>query len=156
MKVYFGKSLISQLFLGIFQKKSVDRVVLTSSIHSWYQIPGNTSKSIQKNCKIWLFWDLHRQFPSCQVLEQNGYDLRNQHPSISQKRIFRSLHFTKNLKIETCVSKFKGNFAENFTRLFSHVLWMEKRQIVPKLVITLCSKASSSNPSWSCRLSEGY
>jgi hypothetical protein len=31
------------------------------------------------------------------------YDLWNQHPSISQKRIFRSLHFTKNIKIDTCV-----------------------------------------------------
>ncbi len=106
LKVYFRKSLISQLLLRIFQKKFEDTVVLTSSIHFWCQIPGNTSKSIQKNCKIWLFWHLHCQFPGKpEVIQQNGYDLRNQHPSISQKRIFWSLHFTKNLKIETCVIK---------------------------------------------------
>ncbi len=104
LKVYFRKSLISQLLLGIFQKKFVDKINLTSSIHFWCQIPGNTSKSIRKFCKIWLFWELHRQFPrKPEVLQQNGYDLRNQHPSISQKRVFWSLHFTKNLKIETCV-----------------------------------------------------
>ncbi len=35
--------------------------------------------------------------------QQNGSDPRNLHPSIPQKRIFWSLQFTKNLKIEHCV-----------------------------------------------------
>jgi hypothetical protein len=92
LKVYFRKSLITQLLLGIFHKKFVDKINLTSSIHFWYQTHRNFSKSIQKICKIWLFWDLHRQFPGkLEVIQQNGYDLRNQHPSISQKRVFWSL-----------------------------------------------------------------
>jgi hypothetical protein len=33
LKVYFRKSLISQLLLRIFQKKIVDKVILTSSIN---------------------------------------------------------------------------------------------------------------------------
>jgi hypothetical protein len=53
------------------------------------------------------------------VLEQNGYDLWNQHPSISLKRIFWSLQFTKNRKFEICEIDHiampridSGNFAE--------------------------------------------
>ncbi len=105
------------MLLGIFQKKFVDKINLTSSIHFWCQIPGNTSKSIRKFCKIWLFWELHRQFPGKpEVLQQNGYDLRNQHPSISQKRLFWSLHFTKNLKIETCEIKTKLRYIKIKTK----------------------------------------
>ncbi len=119
MKVYFRKSLISQLLLGIFQKKFVDALILMSSIHFWYQVPGKTSKFIQKNCKIWLFWYLHRQFPGKpELLEQNGFDLWNQHPSISQKRIFWSLHFTKNLKIDTCVVDKKNH---NKCKIFFYI-----------------------------------
>ncbi len=46
--VYFTKSIISQLLLGIFQKRFVDRVILTSSIHFWCQIAGKASKNIKK------------------------------------------------------------------------------------------------------------
>ncbi len=96
---------------GNFPEKIVDMLILTSSIHFWCQVPGKISKSIQKNSEIWLFWYLHRRFPGKpEVLEQNGYDLRNQHPSISQKRMFWSLHFTKNLKIDTCVMKYFHRF----------------------------------------------
>jgi hypothetical protein len=49
LKVYFRKSLISQLLLGIFQRKVVNRVILTSSIHFCQQIPRKSSKFIQKN-----------------------------------------------------------------------------------------------------------
>ncbi len=82
----------------------IDTLVLTSSINFWYQIHGKSSKFIQKNSEIWQFWYLHRQFPEkLEVLELNGCDIWNQHPSVSQKRTFYSLHFTKNLKIDTCI-----------------------------------------------------
>jgi hypothetical protein len=39
-----------------------------------------------------VFWYLLRQFPEkLEVIQQNGYDLWNQHPLISLKRIFLSL-----------------------------------------------------------------
>jgi hypothetical protein len=48
-----------------------------------------------------VVYNLHRQFPGkLEVIQQNGYDLWNQHPSISLKRIFWSLQFTKNRKFE--------------------------------------------------------
>jgi hypothetical protein len=49
------------------------------------------------------------------VIQQNGYDLQNQHPSISQKHIFWTLQFTKNLKIEQCViiSKNRKTFKQS-------------------------------------------
>ncbi len=51
-----------------------------------------------------MFWNLLCQFPGkLEVIQQNGYDLWNQHPSISLKRIFWSLQFTKNRKFEICV-----------------------------------------------------
>jgi hypothetical protein len=53
-----------------------------------------------------------------EVFEQNGYDLWNQHPSISQKRIFWSLHFTKNLKIDTCVVDKKN---QNKSKIFFYI-----------------------------------
>ncbi len=92
LKVYFRKSLKSQLLLGNFQKKIMGMINLTSSIRFCQQIARKFSKFIQKNCKIWVFWYLLRQFPEkLEVIQQNGYDLWNQHPLISLKRIFLSL-----------------------------------------------------------------
>jgi hypothetical protein len=106
LKVYFGKSLISQLLLGIFQKKFVDTLILTSSIHFWYQVPGKTSKFIQKNCKIWLFWHLHRQFPakpeqrcSSKMVMIFGISILQ-----SPRNVYSGLCILqKNLKIDNCV-----------------------------------------------------
>jgi hypothetical protein len=54
----------------------------------------NRVVKIQKSdfSRFSFFAHLHRQFPGkLEVLQQNGYGLRNQHASISQKRIFWSL-----------------------------------------------------------------
>ncbi len=54
------------------------------------------------------------------MLEQNGYDLWNQHPSISLKRIFWSLQFTKNRKFEICESEEEDGMCV-FIRVYKNV-----------------------------------
>jgi hypothetical protein len=44
LRVYLRKSLISQLSVGIFQKKIVEKVILMSSIQFKKKISGKTSK----------------------------------------------------------------------------------------------------------------
>ncbi len=70
----------------------------------WFFFPGKVLKFVQKICLNCMgVWNFFPWFPGkLEVHQQNGFDLWNQHPSISQKRIFWSSWFTKNLKIDTC------------------------------------------------------